>query len=185
MVRTAYPPPRVPDVAGDVLAGFEAVVFDLDGVITDTAAIHAVAWKRAMDDLLDAMGEHAVPFDLVRDYREHIDGRPRLDGAAAFLESRGIRLERGTPEDPPDARTLWALATRKNALFLTELDRRGVSVFPDAQRLLERLARLPMRSAVVTASQNGPTVLRKAGLPSRSGRGIGIIWPGTRSDWTG
>ena len=151
----------------DVLSEYDALVFDLDGVITDTAAIHAAAWKQAMDQLLARLGNHASPFDIAEDYRRHIDGRPRLEGAAAFLDSREIRLERGSPDDPPDRLSLYGLTTHKNDLFLAELDRRGVRVFPDAAALLGRLAELAMRCAVVTASENGRHVLASAGLLDR------------------
>jgi beta-phosphoglucomutase family hydrolase len=147
-----------------VLDQFQAVVFDLDGVLTDTASIHASAWKRAMDRMLVAAGASEVRFDPVRDYRAHIDGRPRLDGAEAFLRSRGIRLDLGTPEDPPGTSTLWALASLKNRLFLAELEERGVRVFPDARRLLDELRRRAVPQGVVTASENGGRVLGRAGL---------------------
>ena len=165
--RILYPSSGVPDAAARVVDDFEAIVFDLDGVITDTAAIHALAWKRTMDELLASRDDGSPPFDVATDYRAYIDGRPRLDGAAAFLESRGIQLDRGTPEDPPDAPTLWAVATRKNALFRSELQRLGATLFPDARRLLDQLAATRLRCAVVTASANGHTVLDRAGLAGR------------------
>ncbi|MPZ89759.1 MAG: hypothetical protein GEU81_17240, partial [Nitriliruptorales bacterium] len=95
----------------------DAVIFDLDGVVTDTAAVHQAAWKRLFDEYLRARAERdGEPFQTFSDadYREHVDGRPRYDGVRTFLDSRGITLPEGDPEDPPDAETVCGLGNRKN-----------------------------------------------------------------------
>src|SRR6476659_4380591 len=113
---------------------YEAVVFDLDGVVTATASLHAAAWKSLFDDVLAdprAAGDTPLPaFDLVRDYRRYVDGRPREDGVEAFLAARGIEVPTGRPDDPPVAWTVHGLARRKNELFLALVASQGVRVFP-------------------------------------------------------
>lgn len=108
---------------------FAAVIFDLDGVVTDTASVHAAAWKRMFDDFLSRHSMHHGipfrPFDSDRDYRLYIDGKPRLDGVRSFLSSRGIELSAGLPEDPPGAESLHGLGNLKNEYFLEELRELG------------------------------------------------------------
>ena len=108
-----------------VWQGYEAMLFDLDGVITRTATLHAAAWKRLFDEFLadwaTREGGSFEPFDIDRDYRVHVDGRPRYDGVAAFLGSRGIHLAQGTPDDPPDRLTCCGLGNRKNGYLAQEL----------------------------------------------------------------
>jgi beta-phosphoglucomutase-like phosphatase (HAD superfamily) len=112
---------------------YDAVVFDMDGVITDTATVHAAAWKRMFDAYLAERearsGEHQPPFDE-HDYRMYVDGKHRHDGVACFLRSRGIDLPLGSPSDPPGSASVWALANRKNADFLRVLAAAGVRAFP-------------------------------------------------------
>jgi beta-phosphoglucomutase-like phosphatase (HAD superfamily) len=107
-----------------VWQGYEAMLFDLDGVITRTATLHAAAWKRLFDEFLadwaTREGDSFVPFDIDGDYRVHVDGKPRYDGVASFLASRGIHLARGTPDDPPDRLTCCGLGNRKNGYLAQE-----------------------------------------------------------------
>jgi len=143
----------------------DGAAFDLDGVVTDTARVHAAAWKRLFDELGSGPGALAfTPFDSVRDYDALVDGKPRMDGIRDFLASRHIVLPPGGPGDAPDARTLHALSLRKEALFLAQLQADGVHVFPDAIELLERLRMAGVRIAVVSSSENTASILARAGL---------------------
>ncbi len=145
-----------------------ACLFDLDGVLTRTAAVHARAWKEAFDELLRersaATGEPLVEFDPVRDYDLYVDGRPRDDGTRSFLASRGIRLPEGREGDPPTARTVHGLGERKNELLLSLLHREGVHVFPGSLRYLRAVRQRGLRTAVVTSSKNCHEVLAAAGI---------------------
>lgn len=160
------PPPESPAV---VLPRrqFDAALFDLDGVVTRTAQVHAAAWERLFNAYLEArahaLGEPFHPF-TPEDYQRYVDGRPRLDGIRCFLESRGLTLPEGSPEDGPEAETVRGLGARKNGYFLEALGQRGVQVFPHAVGLLERLRAAGFRTAVVSASRNCEAVLRAAGL---------------------
>ena len=143
---------------------FDAAIFDLDGVITRTAAQHARAWKQMFDAFLRRRGvrdgrDHA-PFDIEGDYRRYVDGKPRYDGVASFLGSRGIELPRGEPSDPPDAHTVCGLGNRKNDLFRALLQAEGAEVFPPAIALLKRLRACGFRTAVVSASKNCEEILK-------------------------
>lgn len=146
----------------------DAVLFDLDGVLTRTAEIHAEAWKRLFDDYLSerpaAAGEDHSRFDDDRDYRRYVDGRPRLKGVKHFLLARGIDLPKGEPDDPPEHETLHGLGNRKNALFRELIEQRGVAVYACAVDLVRRLRRSGFRTAVVTASKNCELILQQAGL---------------------
>jgi hypothetical protein len=121
---------------------FDAVIFDMDGVVTDTASLHAAAWKELFDGVLAdpraAAQGRLEPFDADLDYRPYVDGRAREDGVAGFLAARGVSLPAGTPDDPPDAWTVWRLAIRKNELFLTQLSADGVRVFEGTIDLMRR-----------------------------------------------
>jgi len=141
-----------------------AVIFDMDGVVTDTAAVHAAAWKRLFDEVLPELGHSSRSFDADRDYRAWVDGRSREDGVRAFLASRGISVAEGSPDDGPDALTVAGMARRKQELFAAELARVGVRVFPDAAELLARLRAARVPTALVTAGRNSITILRTAGL---------------------
>ncbi|MCY1072870.1 HAD family hydrolase [Archangium lansingense] len=145
----------------------DAALFDLDGVVTRTAQVHAEAWQRLFDAYLESharrSGGHFQPF-TPEDYRRYVDGRPRLDGIRCFLESRGLTLPEGSPEDGPEAETVQGLGKRKNGYFLEALEQRGVEVFEGAVGLLERLRAAGFRTAVVSASRNCQAVLRAAGL---------------------
>jgi beta-phosphoglucomutase family hydrolase len=147
-----------------------ALLFDLDGVITDTAAVHARAWKVLFDEFLQALaGEGGPPFREFTDddYLRYVDGRRRYDGVATFLASRGIDLPAGTPEDDPDRRTVAGLGNRKDGYFRESLDRDGVRVFDDAVALLDAARSAGRRLAVVSASRNCEAILRRAGLLDR------------------
>ncbi len=149
----------------------DAVIFDLDGVITDTAAVHARAWKEVFDDVLRTMaerhGEPFVAFDIDHDYRQYVDGRPRYEGVAAFLASRAIELPWGDPSDPPETETVCGIGNRKNLVFQASLARDGVAAFPDAIRVLDRLAAHGIRTGLHTSSRNCREILRAAGLSDR------------------
>ncbi|NWF28756.1 HAD-IA family hydrolase [Streptomyces sp. PKU-EA00015] len=147
--------------------GVAAVVLDTDGVVTDSARLHAAAWKTAFDACLE---EHPPddpqdrrPFDVRDDYLRHVDGRSRLDGAAAFLGSRGMRLPPGSPDDPPGTGTVAAVAAYKERLF-TERLRQGVDAFPGTVRLLTELRSRAVPLAVVSASRHARELLTQAGV---------------------
>jgi beta-phosphoglucomutase family hydrolase len=150
------------------LSAFDAFLFDLDGVITRTAALHAVAWKRLFDDHLAAQatrtGATFVPFDIVADYRAHVDGKPRQAGIRDFLESRGIRLPEGTPQDEASQDTVHGLGKRKNRYFLASLDQEGVRVYQSAIALVREARSLGVKTAVVSASRSTRAILRTARL---------------------
>lgn len=150
---------------------FDAALFDLDGVITQSAQLHAKAWQELFDPFLKTrarkLGERFVPFDIGRDYGRYVDGKPRLEGVRSFLGSRGIDLPEGTADDPPAAVTIHGFAKRKNSAFLKLLLEKGVSIYPDALALLEMLQRLGCRMAVISSSRNCEAVLQAAGLSDR------------------
>lgn len=149
-------------------AEFGAAAFDLDGVITRTANLHAMAWRQLFDEFLKsraaASGEAFAPFDIDRDYRAYVDGRPRIEGVRAFLASRGISLPEGGPGEAERAQTVRALAARKERLFLEHLARAGVEVFQDCLALLKRLRKAGIKTALVSSSRNAGAVLAAAGL---------------------
>jgi beta-phosphoglucomutase family hydrolase len=141
-----------------------ACLFDLDGVLTDTAALHAEAWKRTFDAFLGARGQPFEPFDLDHDYATYVDGKQRSDGVRAFLAARGIELPEGASGDPPTALTVHGLGNRKNALVLRLLHVRGVTPFPDAVRFVRAVRATGLATAVVSASANCAAVLEAASL---------------------
>ena len=147
---------------------FDAVLFDLDGVITDTAAVHARAWKTMFDAYLrqraEATGTAFEPFTIERDYKTYVDGKPRYDGVRSFLLSRGIELPEGTPADPAEAETVCGLGNRKNELVNQLIEDEGVVVYDGSVRLLHQLRDAGVRLAIVSSSKNCVTVLRNAGL---------------------
>ena len=145
----------------------DAALFDLDGVVTRTAQVHAEAWTRLFDAYLEAHARrNGGPFRpfTAEDYQRYVDGRPRLDGIRCFLESRGLTLPEGSPEEGPEAETVQGLGKRKNGYFLEALAQRGVEVFAGAVGLLERLRAAGFRTAVVSASRNCEAVVRAAEL---------------------
>jgi beta-phosphoglucomutase family hydrolase len=144
---------------------FQAVLFDLDGVLTDTASIHAAAWKEAFDGYLRRReGEDIVPFDPTHDYLKYVDGKPRFEGVDSFLRSRGIALPRGTPSDPPGDETVCAVGNLKNELVGRVLSEHPVSPYPGSLLLVHHLLDLGVLIAVVTSSANARAVLASAGL---------------------
>src|SRR4029079_15400595 len=148
--------------------GARACLFDLDGVLTDTASVHAASWKQMFDDYLRARAERDgtsfKPFDVKNDYVPYVDGRPRLDGTRGFLESRGIHLPDGAPDDPPGAETLWGLSTRKNDLVQEKIRTVGVDVYPGSVRYLQAVKDAGLITACVSSSANAEQVLEVAGL---------------------
>ncbi|UQA96999.1 HAD family hydrolase [Streptomyces halobius] len=145
------------------LRSVRAVVFDTDGVITDSARVHAAAWKGAFDPCLAAAGDRR-PFDPADDYRLYVDGRSRLDGAAAFLASRGLDLPLGDPGDAPGCATVWAVAARKDELFTARLRTHGIATWPGTVRLLRALRDARMPCAAVSASRHAAELLSVAGV---------------------
>ena len=143
---------------------FKAVLFDLDGVVTATARLHAAAWKTTLDGYLASVDPELPEMSIETDYRVHIDGRPRYDGTAAFLESRGVALPWGDPDDQPGYRTVCALGNLKNEAFNDHLARHGADVYDDAIALLDHLQSMRIALAVVTASANSDAILESAGL---------------------
>ncbi|HUA11039.1 MAG TPA: beta-phosphoglucomutase family hydrolase [Solirubrobacteraceae bacterium] len=145
-----------------------ALLFDLDGVLTETDKVHAQAWREAFDKLLreqaDAEGTHFVPFDPVSDYDEYVDGKPRLEGTASFLESRHISLPDGTPGDPPGTQTIWGLGNAKNELIGQILARDGVEVYPGSTRYINAVRAAGLRTAIVSSSANTEAVLKAGGV---------------------
>jgi beta-phosphoglucomutase family hydrolase len=148
--------------------GVRACLFDLDGVLTQTARVHAAAWKEMFDAYLaeraKRTGEPYVPFDEVREYDLYVDGRPRADGTRTFLESRGIKLPEGQPDDPPSAETIHGLSNRKNEILLERLRTGGVAVYPGSVRYLRAVREAGLHRAVVSASANTHQVLEAAGI---------------------
>jgi beta-phosphoglucomutase family hydrolase len=149
-------------------AGVTACLFDLDGVLTDTAAVHAAAWKQTFDEFLreraEADGQEFVPFDVHTDYLAYVDGKPRPAGVRDFLASRGITLPEGTPDDPPETATVGGLGNRKNRDLLRRIRSDGVAVFEGSRRYLEAARDAGLRRAVVSSSANTEDVLAVTGL---------------------
>ena len=147
---------------------FDAVLFDMDGVLTATAEVHARAWKRMFDSYLEERaersGEPFRPFELGTDYLLHVDGKPRQTGVHDFLASRGIALPAGRPEDPPEAETEWGLGNRKNAMVHEVIRNEGVRAYRGAVRLVRKLRAVGFRTAVVTSSSNAEMTLAAAGI---------------------
>ncbi|MEU6539237.1 beta-phosphoglucomutase family hydrolase [Streptomyces sp. NPDC047000] len=141
-----------------------ACLFDLDGVVTRTAAVHAAAWKEMFDAYLeDRDGPDFRPFDAGDDYDRYVDGRPRADGVRTFLTSRGIDLPEGAPDDPPDAATVHGLGNRKNVLLLERIRTHGVEVYEGTLRYIDAVRAKGLRTAVVSSSANTLDVLRATG----------------------
>jgi beta-phosphoglucomutase family hydrolase len=145
-----------------------ACLFDLDGVLTQTAKVHAAAWKEMFDAYLRHRAEQTntpfVPFDPVSDYDTYVDGKPRADGTRSFLSSRGIELPEGTPDDPPGADTVAGLGNRKNDIVLDMIRRDGVDAYPGSVRYLHAVRDAGLARAVVSSSTNCRDVLAGAGI---------------------
>lgn len=143
----------------------EACLFDLDGVLTRTASVHAAAWKEMFDGFLrERDGAAFVPFDPVADYSAYVDGKRREDGTRSFLESRGIELPEGSPDDPPERETVKGLGNRKNALVLKLIAEKGVETFEGSIDYVRRAREAGLKTAVVSSSANTVQVLRVVGI---------------------
>jgi beta-phosphoglucomutase family hydrolase len=152
------------DLPDDIIA----CLFDLDGVLTETAKVHAQAWKQMFDDFLrqwsSRTGQPFRAFDLVADYDEYVDGKPRLAGVRSFLKSRGIDLPLGSPDDPPEAETLYGLGTRKNNIVLGLIHDQGVQAYEGSVAFVRQAIKQGLRRAVVSSSTNCKDVLEAAGI---------------------
>lgn len=148
--------------------GVTACLFDMDGVLTQTAIVHNAAWTETFDAYLRERSQRTTetfrPFDPGRDYHDYVDGRTRADGVRTFLASRGITLPEGAPDDPPDADTVNGLGNRKNAIVVRRIREEGVQVFDGSVAYLRAAAAAGLLCAVVSASANTPDVLRVTGL---------------------
>jgi beta-phosphoglucomutase family hydrolase len=148
--------------------GVIACLFDMDGVVTQTAVVHAAAWKEMFDDFLrqhaEQPGTEFVPFDAHAEYDAYVDGKPRLDGTRSFLESRGIELPEGTPDDPPGTSTIYGLSNRKNDLVLAKLAAGRVKVYKGSVTYIRTLRQAGIRTAIVSSSANTKQILDAAGL---------------------
>jgi trehalose 6-phosphate phosphatase len=146
----------------------DGVIFDLDGVITQTAKVHAKAWKALFDVYLEkwAAREHQeyIPFDADKEYRTYVDGKPRYDGIESFLKSRGIDLPRGNPSDGPDKETIYGLGNKKNKIFNTYLQKQGPAVYEDTLSLIYELKKQGWKMAVISASKNCIPILEAVGI---------------------
>ncbi|TFG60291.1 MAG: beta-phosphoglucomutase family hydrolase [Deltaproteobacteria bacterium] len=145
---------------------FDAVLFDLDGVLTATAKVHAACWKKLFDEFLEerakAAGEPLKPFDIDSDYKLYVDGKLRYEGVRSFLGSRGIDLPEGTPDESPNSETVCGLGNRKDALVHEVLEADGVEAYEGSVRLVEQVRSRGIRTAVVSASKNCKIVMEAA-----------------------
>lgn len=146
----------------------DALLFDLDGVLTDTASLHAGCWKRTFDAFLrgraERAGERFEPFSVEGDYRRFVDGKPRYDGVRDFLASRGITLPEGNPDDPPEAETICGVGNRKNALVSEAIRPDTVRVYEGSVELVRRARAAGQKTALVSSSANAEAVLDAAGI---------------------
>lgn len=146
---------------------FDAVLFDMDGVVTDTADVHRAAWAEMFDAYLAEVARRtssAQPPFSRDDYLRHVDGKQRDDGVRDFLAARGVHLPDGARTDPPDRETVWGLANRKNAELQRVMARDGVRTFPSTLALVRELGRRGVGTAVISASRNCRTMLEYAGI---------------------
>jgi beta-phosphoglucomutase family hydrolase len=145
-----------------------ACLFDMDGVMTETATVHAAAWKQMFDEYLRERakreGEDFVPFDAGSDYDTYVDGKPRYDGVRSFLESRRIELPQGSPSDPPDSETIDGLGNRKNELVQRLIHEQGVKAFPGSVKLARAVREAGLKTAIVSSSANCKEVIEAAGI---------------------
>ncbi|MCA9498775.1 MAG: beta-phosphoglucomutase family hydrolase [Nitrospirales bacterium] len=147
---------------------FDAVLFDLDGVLTATAKVHAACWKKMFDEYLQKRAsrtsEAFQPFEIAKDYRLYVDGKPRFDGVRDFLRSRNIELPEGTPDDPPQTETVCGLGNRKNEMINAVIESDGVEVYEGSVALVRDILEKGIKVAIVTSSQNCDAVLKAAGI---------------------
>jgi beta-phosphoglucomutase family hydrolase len=167
MIRTETMPAATATEKLGLPAGIRACLFDLDGVLTPTALVHAAAWKQMFDAYLGERaartGEQFKPFDAHADYEQYVDGKPRYDGVRSFLAARGIELPEGTPADPPSEETVRGLGNRKDEL-VSALLRRGVDPYPGSVRYVRAVRDAGLDRAVVSASAHCREVLEAAGI---------------------
>ena len=143
---------------------YKAAILDLDGVVTQTAKVHARAWKEMFDQFLASRSGEYEPLDIETDYRQYIDGKPRYDGVRSFLESRGIHLPEGEPDDAPEQETICGLGNRKNDLFRKVVRRDGVEIYQDTVHWLKRWKRHGLRTGIISSSKNCKFILEEAEL---------------------
>ena len=147
---------------------FDAVLFDLDGVLTDTARIHAACWKEMFDDFLRQRAaennEPFRPFDIASDYKLYVDGKARFDGVQSFLESRSVHVPYGEPDSPPNNETICGLGNRKNEMVKEAIGSEGVEAYEGSVAFVRHLRRQEIKTAVVSASSNCESVLTSAGI---------------------
>lgn len=147
---------------------FDAVMFDLDGVLTDTASLHAKCWKKVFDELLRfraaSLGGESQSFEIATDYRRYLDGKPRLEGVRDFLLARGINLPEGAPSAPADLHSIHGIAKRKDRCFSDSLEHEGVTIYEDAVACLQQVRAMGLQTAVVSASHHCAAVLLEAKL---------------------
>lgn len=152
------------------LASYDAALFDLDGVVTKTADVHARAWQHLFDEYLHAdssrSGRPFRPFDIEHDYRRYVDGKPRYEGVKSFLDSRGIALPWGLPDDGPEKDTIYGLGNKKDGYFEAYLKKTGVVIYPGTVRFLRMVRDRRMKTAVVSSSNHTEQVIEAAGLTS-------------------
>lgn len=148
--------------------GVRAYLFDLDGVLTQTAKVHAAAWKKTFDEFLRKRAsegnEEFVPFDETGDYEEYVDGKPRYEGVESFLCSRDIELPQGSSDDPPDAETVHGLGNRKNDIVLVMIHDDGVQAYEGSVRYVHAVRDAGLSTAVVSSSSNCRDVLVAADI---------------------
>jgi len=153
---------------GAALRDLDAVIFDMDGVVTQTALVHAAAWKKLFDaylrDRAEATGQPFVPFDEHADYERYVDGKNRYDGVRSFLASRGIELPEGSPDDAPGCDTVQAMGNDKDTYFLAQVRSEGVQPYESTVRLIRELRDRGTRIGLVSASRNAEEVLTGAGV---------------------
>lgn len=151
--------------AGRPVRSFDAVIFDMDGVVTDTAAVHSAAWKRMFDEYLrrraSLAGKGFLEFTHAHDYRNYVDGRPRYEGVAAFLAARGIHLPAGAPDDPAGAETVCGLGNRKNELFNEIIATTGVKLYASTLALIHALWAEGIKVGLATSSRNAAPILAR------------------------
>jgi beta-phosphoglucomutase family hydrolase len=149
-------------------ADFDAVLFDLDGVVTETAKVHAICWKKVFDHFLKEhalqAGQPFTPFDITSDYNQYVDGKLRQEGVRSFLASRNIELPFGDPDAPSDQTTIWGIGKRKNELFTAALREVGVDILEDGMALVRHVRAMGLKTAVVSSSKNCQAVLKAAGI---------------------
>ncbi|MFO7962643.1 MAG: beta-phosphoglucomutase family hydrolase [Desulfobacterales bacterium] len=146
---------------------YDAFIFDLDGVVTDTAGIHASAWKKTFDDYLQQRSTEAKPFepfDIRTDYTRYVDGMPRYDGVKNFLASRGITLPYGSPDDPPDRETICGIGNKKNFMFQQFLNKDDIKVYDSTIELIQLLRKHNVHTAIISSSKNCTTILELVGI---------------------